>query len=161
MKRLILFRHGEAERPQPGQQDIERNLNESGRDETQAVAAALARAGVAPDLVLVSSANRTRQTWTAMAGTFDGAAEEIDPGLYHADAEGLMQAAGRPDADTVMIVAHNPSIHHLALYLAQASDPAIRRKLERNFPTGGAAVFVFETERRATCEAVIFPRDAR
>jgi phosphohistidine phosphatase len=159
MKRLILFRHGEAERPAPGRQDIERELNETGRRETAAVAAALAAQGFRPDLALVSSAARTQGTWAAMNEAFPGVAAETDPGLYHADAEALMQAADRPDADTVMIVAHNPSIHHLALYLAQSSGE-LRRKLERNFPTGGAAVYVFEG-RRATCEAVIFPKDAR
>jgi phosphohistidine phosphatase len=161
MNRLILFRHGEAERPSATQQDIERALNAHGREETRAVAAELARLKVVPELALVSAAERTRQTWAEMAPIFPAAVAEIDPSLYDAGPETLLDASQRPDADTVMVVGHNPGVHQLALYLAQNGEADLRRRLERNFPTGGAAVFVFDAKNRARCEAVVFPKDVR
>jgi len=161
MNRLILFRHGEAERPAVNQQDIERALNAHGREETEAVAGELARRGLVPDLALVSTAERTRQTWAAMAEVFAGVRAEFDPGLYDAGAETILEASDRPDASTVLIVGHNPGLHQVALYLAQSADPDQRRRLERNFPTGGAAVFSIAPGRRPVCEAVVFPKDVR
>lgn len=161
MNRLILIRHGEAERPVVNQQDIERALNALGREETIGVATELARRGFAPDLALVSTAERTRQTWAAMAPAFPEAKVEFDPSLYDAGPETILDAGDRPDAGTVAIVGHNPGMHQIALYLAQSSDLELRRRLERNFPTGGAAVFRVEGRGKATCEAVVFPKDVR
>ena len=67
MQRLILMRHGDAERPHTGTADFDRALTPEGRSESRAVGRALAEAGYRPDLALVSSAARTLQTWQACA----------------------------------------------------------------------------------------------
>ena len=59
MRRLILMRHGEAERPHAGVDDFDRSLDEAGRAESRRMGRALAEAGLAPDLALVSAARRT------------------------------------------------------------------------------------------------------
>ena len=58
MDRLILLRHGKAEPDAASGQDFDRALTERGRRDTLIVAKALAEAGFAPDLVLVSTAVR-------------------------------------------------------------------------------------------------------
>ncbi len=161
MDRLILFRHGEAERPSAGGQDIDRALDALGRTETRAVAAELARQGLVPDLALVSAARRTRETWAEMAEIFANAAAEFDLGLYNADPETLLASARAATASTVIVIAHNPGLHMLAAYLGQSAAPDLRKRLERSFPTGGAAAFRFESGGKATCEAVVFPKDVR
>ena len=161
MDRLILFRHGEAERPSAGRQDIDRALDAAGRAETRAVAAELARRGLIPDLALVSAAQRTRETWAEMAAIFPDATAEFDPGLYNADLETLLDAARSATPSSVILIAHNPGIHMLAAYLAQSADPDARKRFERGFPTGGAAAFRFKPGGKVECEAVVFPKDVR
>ena len=67
MQRLILMRHGEAERPHPGLEDFDRALDEEGRAESRRMGKALSEAGLQPDLALVSAARRTLETWATTA----------------------------------------------------------------------------------------------
>ena len=161
MDRLILFRHGEAERPSAAGRDFDRTLDALGRTETRAVAAELARRGLIPDLALVSAAQRTRETWAEMAAVFPNAEVEFDMALYNADSEALLAAARAADPSTVILIAHNPGIHLLAAYLAQSAEAEFRKRLDRGFPTGGAAAFRFKPSGKAECEAVVFPKDVR
>ena len=52
------------------------------------------------------------------------------------------------EADTVLIVAHNPGLHDAALRLSRGarSAGASRRKLEEGLPTAAAAVFSIDGE---------------
>ena len=144
MRRLILMRHGDAERPAPDLADVERALTAEGRAEARAVADALAEAGFAPDVALVSAARRTLQTWEAAAPAFKGAKMQAEPSLYAASAGRLLQAVREaPEAETLMLVGHNPGLHQLAFNLAQragAKGKAIER-LAHGLSTGSAAVF--------------------
>ena len=65
MDRLILMRHGKAERHAAQGGDFERALAERGRQDVALIASALAAEDLSPDLVLVSAARRTRETWDA------------------------------------------------------------------------------------------------
>ena len=62
MERLILMRHGKAERHAASGGDFERALAESGRADAAVMGRVLAGLGLTPDLMLVSSARRTRET---------------------------------------------------------------------------------------------------
>ena len=59
MERLILMRHGKAERHAQTGGDFERALVESGRADASMMGKLLAGLAYAPDLLLVSSARRT------------------------------------------------------------------------------------------------------
>jgi phosphohistidine phosphatase len=160
MRRLILMRHGEAERPRPGLEDFDRALDDEGRAESRRMGEALAKGGYVPDLALVSAARRTLETWAGTAAAFPGdIAVEQRRGLYAASAATLSasaaEAAGR--APTVMIVGHNPGIHQYAAHLAaQAGGPMLNR-----FPTGSAAVFTFDAGGAPTLETALLARDLR
>ena len=56
MRRLILFRHAKAEPRAAGEDDFDRPLSPRGRADAVLVGRALADAGFAPDLALVSPA---------------------------------------------------------------------------------------------------------
>jgi phosphohistidine phosphatase len=145
MDRLILMRHGKAERHAAQGGDFERALAERGRQDVALIASALASEGFAPDLVLVSAARRTRETWEAAAGAFPGATAEIEKSLYHAEAQEVLAAVREADAPagTVMVVGHNPGLHDLSLRLALGgpADATELSKLRGRFPTATAAVF--------------------
>jgi phosphohistidine phosphatase len=87
MQRLILLRHGKAESVSDLGGDAERGLTDRGRRDSALMGRVLSQAGVKPDLVLVSDARRTRETWEEVSAAFPSAEAEFDPGLYLASAE--------------------------------------------------------------------------
>ena len=162
MLRLILMRHGEAERPHPGLEDFDRALDEDGRAEARRMGKALAEAVYAPDLALVSASRRTLETWAETAAAFEGdVAVEQRRRLYAASAAGLAAAVAEaaPRAKTVMLVGHNPGIHQYAAHLALRGG-ADRRVIDR-FPTGSAVVFAIDGEGRPSLERILLAKDLR
>ncbi len=160
MKRLILMRHGEAERPHPGLEDFDRSLDEEGRSESRRMGVALAEAGYAPDLALVSAARRTLETWSAVAAAFPTRVAVEQGRRFYAASAATLTAAVAEAADrgeTIMLVGHNPGIHQYAAHLAQqAGGPRLDR-----FPTGSAAVFGFDAEGSPRLEQALMARDLR
>jgi phosphohistidine phosphatase len=69
-----------------------------------------------PDLVLCSPAVRTRQTMAELA-LDPGVDVAIEAGLYGAEADELLEHVREVDDDvaTVLLVGHNPGVHHLVL----------------------------------------------
>ncbi len=162
MRRLVLMRHSKAERHSAGGSDFDRALTERGRSDAALMGRVLAKAGVSPDRVLVSSAVRTQQTWAAMADSLPEAKAISLRALYHAEPDvilGLVET--EDDADTLMIVAHNPGIHALALRLLKAaSEPAsVMARFERGFPTSTAAVFAIDEAGRANYDGLFLAAD--
>ena len=70
MRRLLLLRHAKAEKAQPGERDHERKLAARGRDDAPQLGTYLVRHGLVPDLVVVSTAARARETWELAAAAF-------------------------------------------------------------------------------------------
>ena len=159
MDRLILMRHGKAERHAQSGGDFERALADSGRADAAVMGRVLAGLGYAPDLMLVSSARRTRQTADEVAASFPQARIEHLRDLYHADPEEIAQAIEDHDPDgTVMVVGHNPGMHELALRLAvQAGATPIQiNKLRGRFPTSTVVTFVWRGESAPVLEHILF-----
>ena len=65
MDRLILMRHGKAERDSKSGEDFDRKLTDRGVRESAAMAANLADLGLVPDIALVSAAQGAGETWAA------------------------------------------------------------------------------------------------
>ncbi len=74
MRELVLFRHAKTE-PNNAGGDRARELTAGGREAAIRMAERLKAEGVAPDLVLVSTAVRTRQTWDLAKAIFPEAAD--------------------------------------------------------------------------------------
>lgn len=165
MDRLILLRHGDAERDSESGGDFDRPLSNRGREESARMGETLAEMGLIPDLALASAALRTRETWAALSASFPHARAEFDEDLYLAEPERVRQAidAARGRCRTLMIVGHNPGLHDLALALliqAGGASPSMNR-VRGGFPTGAAAVFLIDAKGRPADDGVFFPRDRR
>ncbi|MFF5172462.1 SixA phosphatase family protein [Micromonospora sp. NPDC000089] len=120
---LVLLRHAKAEQPAGGAQDAERRLTARGHADAAAAGAWLARHALLPDVVLCSTARRTRQTWHDVALGMTGSPAEGGPAggrpairyeaaAYEAHPDALLELvrAVDPEAGTVLLVAHNPGI---------------------------------------------------
>jgi len=121
IKRLTLIRHATADQD-AGVRDFERPLNRKGQGEAQEMAKRLNERGLVPDLILVSSATRTRETADAFAKILGVAARllQADDSLYLADGEHILSTirAVGPRVGHLMVIGHNPGISAAAIALA-------------------------------------------
>ena len=163
MDRLILVRHGDAERDSATGDDFDRCLSSRGREEAARMGETLAELGMAPDLALVSGAARTRESWAAMAAAFPDAQVRFEDPLYLAEAEvirRLAEAAGK-SARAVLVLGHNPGLQELAvrLMLEGGTSGGPVSRAQSGFPTGGAAAFLFDSAGRPHYDGLFYPRD--
>ncbi|MEL6059289.1 MULTISPECIES: SixA phosphatase family protein [unclassified Methylobacterium] len=147
MRRLILLRHAKSDRP-AGVADHERPLNDRGQRAAPAVGAHLAQDGLRPDLALVSTAERTRETWAAMAAALGNPETRWQREIYEAPAHRILTVIrNAPDsATTVIVVGHNPGLGDLASDLAGDGPRAALNRLALEFPTAAYAVIDFDTD---------------
>src|SRR5205807_5049538 len=116
MHRLHLLRHAKAERDGSGG-DKERRLTRRGRDDARLVGKTLLRAVGAIDLVLCSSAARTRETAELALARYEHPPPILyEDGLYLVGAGALLRRLRQLDesAGTVLVVGHNPGLQELA-----------------------------------------------
>jgi phosphohistidine phosphatase len=163
MQRLILMRHGKAERATMTMEDIDRRLTERGLADARIMGTVLAREGLVPDLGLVSAAARTQDTWAAVSEHFTAPRVQVRQGLYLASSSHLREVVermGAPD-ETLMVVGHNPGVHDLALRLLRdsAAPPSVLAKLAGGFPTSTAVAFTADPAGRYDYDGVFFVRD--
>ncbi len=144
MKRLVLLRHAKAV-AKDAVQDFDRVLAPQGRAQMDAVAGHLAN--IPCDLALVSPSARTRETWT-LARRPD-VPTRFDQRIYEASERELLAVAQEADseAETVILVGHNPAFEELALDLVRASEQgAAAERLRGGMPTASVAVIAFEID---------------
>ena len=142
-RRLLLLRHAKSAWPH-GVTDHDRPLADRGRRDAAAVGQWLAANRVSPDLVLVSAAQRARETWEAVAAELGSTAEvRVTDEVYDAGAGDLLDVLRdvQEESPRVLVVGHNPGMERLAALLddgAGASED--RARLQAKFPTSGLAV---------------------
>ncbi|HEY6255560.1 MAG TPA: histidine phosphatase family protein [Xanthobacteraceae bacterium] len=146
--RLMLLRHAKAEKADGGMRDRDRPLNGRGRSDAAEIAAYMVERALAPERVVVSSAQRTRETWARMAPAFSTApAVDYEDRLYDARTEAIVsviKAAGGKAA-ALMVIGHNPGLHDTArLLLAHRGGTA--RQLDEGLPTAGLVVIDFAVD---------------
>ena len=114
MRTLVLIRHAKSSWANPLQSDFERPLNDRGKAEAPAMGERLRKLKVTPDLIIASSAKRTRQTAKKIAKElgYDTEAIKWEEKLYHCIPSVLEEVIYEVDdkVKTVFIVAHNPGI---------------------------------------------------
>jgi phosphohistidine phosphatase len=132
LKRLFLLRHAKSSWEDEDLPDHDRPLAPRGRKAAKRMAKHLRDEGIAPSLVLCSSARRTRQTLERVEPR---GAVRVERELYGASASQLLERLRRvPDeTQSVMLIGHNPAVQELALELAADGDQLA--DVERKFPT--------------------------
>ena len=143
---LILFRHAKSDQSSTAA-DIDRPLNPRGRRQAPEAGRWLAENIDEIDLAVVSPAHRARTTWDLAAAELDRQPEtRTDDRVYNASVPDLLGVVRElpDDADTVVLVGHNPGIEDLASLLTNQSVP---------MPTSAIAVLESDTAWRSAGES--------
>jgi phosphohistidine phosphatase len=141
MHTLHLLRHAKSSRKQEVD-DYARGLSKRGRDAARRVGKFLPAAVGPLDLVLVSSALRTRQTLDLVLSGFAARPRcLIEDELYLAGAERLLARLHRlpEEEEAVLVIGHNPGLHELAVSLVDSEMPGARALVVGKFPTAARA----------------------
>jgi phosphohistidine phosphatase len=138
-RRLYLLRHAKSSWKDPGLADRDRPLAGRGRRAAAALAVHLAEQQILPELVLCSTAVRTRETYERLAAALGTAPVRYERRLYAASADDLLELLRTmPDQfATALVIGHNPGLEDLALLLARPSPE--RDNLQAKLPTGALA----------------------
>ena len=140
---IALLRHAKSDWPE-GVADLKRPLALRGRRDAP-VAGRLLRDRIGePDLVLVSPAQRTRETWQLAAAAYPHVPHtEIADDVYDASVDDLLLLLRATSADrrSVVVIGHNPGLEELAFSLSDATgDPEAIKAMGTKFPTSALAV---------------------
>ena len=140
MKTVWLLRHAKSSWDDGALADHDRPLAPRGRKAAKRIRRWAAEHGVRPQLVLCSTAVRARDTLERVLPGLGDPEVELEGGVYHASAGALMERLRRlpPDADSVMLVGHNPGLEDLASMLAPPGPDAL--------PTGALAELRLEID---------------
>ncbi|MDX6496366.1 MAG: phosphohistidine phosphatase [Gaiellales bacterium] len=135
MLTLHLLRHAKSSWDDDSLADHERPLSPRGVRDAKRIGKHLGRLPAPPDLVLCSSAVRTRQTLDLIGSSLGGTAVHVEEGLYGASAGELLERLrGLPEvARSALVIGHNPGIQDLTLDLA-ATGPLLDA-VSVKFPT--------------------------
>lgn len=142
---LILMRHAQADAGW-GVEDFDRPLGRQGQAEAPAAGRWLLDSGLLPEMVLCSSALRTRQTCTWVSSVLADRAPTagLSDRLYEAsERQVLAEICATPErVRSLLVICHQPAVQELAMRLAAPdSDMEAVMDLSAGFPTAGLAVF--------------------
>jgi phosphohistidine phosphatase len=168
VKVLHLLRHAKSSWEDASLPDHDRPLAARGQRAARKVADHIRRTGIAPAVVLCSTARRATETLDAIMPAFEPAPEvRIEGGLYDASTDALVHRLREVPATvpSVMLIGHNPSIQLTALVLVGGDDDARLAALRQKMPTGALATLELEgtwsaiAAGSARLRSFVVPRD--
>lgn len=148
MRRLMLLRHAKSNWP-AGVADRDRPLAARGREAAPLIGGYLAEELLLPDLVLISPARRTVETWELVAPMLpEKPATRYEPRIYEAKASALLEVVqeAEPTVKTLLMIGHNPGFEDLAQRLTGHGDRYAAARMSQKYPTSGLAVLDFSVE---------------
>ena len=152
MKILYLLRHAKSSWGDRDLDDHDRPLNDRGRKAAGLMGRFLRDVQAPPRLVLASTARRVSETLALMLPELTGDITLIrDRSLYLASPDQLLSRLREVSTNpaSLLILAHNPGIHELALKLSGEVEGEagleLRDRLKAGFPTAALAVIRFPT----------------
>ncbi|WP_406647637.1 histidine phosphatase family protein [Aliisedimentitalea scapharcae] len=135
---LILIRHAKSAWDAPAPSDHARPLNKRGRKSAKAIGQWLRDSQQIPDVVLSSSAQRTRETHDLLSLE---APVSFSERLYLASSDLMFQVLKEAQAPKVLMLGHNPGI--AAFAHALVSEPPKHERFD-DYPTAATLVVDFD-----------------
>jgi phosphohistidine phosphatase len=165
---LYLLRHAKSSWADDRLDDHDRPLAKRGEDAVVRLRRHVVANGIAPELVLCSSARRATMTLDGIASAFPASTTAlIEAGQYGASSGDLLARLHGVSDDVAgaMLIGHNPGLESLAALLIGDGEQTLRRRLAEKFPTGALATLAFDGAWRdlrpgdASLVAFVVPRD--
>jgi phosphohistidine phosphatase len=142
-KTILLLRHAKSAWDSPRLPDHERPLNRRGEQAAKTMANHIVARLPRPDLILCSTALRTRQTLAPIVAALGQPAPplSLEKELYLASEHELLERLQSLAAEigTVLLIGHNDGIGQLAAGLAATGPEEALGQLREKFPTGALA----------------------
>lgn len=115
MKTLLLLRHAKSSWKDASLEDHDRPLNRRGKKAAPRMARLLREEGLRPDLIVSSTAVRAETTARVVADGIGDVPVELRKQLYLAEPERYISVLNElaSDANTILMVGHNPGIEDL------------------------------------------------
>ncbi|MFC2173317.1 histidine phosphatase family protein [Acidobacteriota bacterium] len=121
MKNLTIIRHAKSSWSFPDLTDFERPLNKRGKKDAPLMGKVLAEAGLKPDIIISSSAERAKGTAVEIAEKTGYKPTKIifEPAIYGAHVDTLLDIVRsiKDKHDHAFLFGHNPGFFDLALCL--------------------------------------------
>ena len=134
------MRHAKSDWADPSMTDHQRGLNSRGKRDAPKMAQRIIENGILPELMLVSDAQRTRETWELIKNNFPSSKTIFTNDLYLASPKVITNYIKSIDnlIDSVLVLAHNPGITETFLSLGNVQID--------NVPTAGVGCISFLTD---------------
>lgn len=143
MSKLILLRHAKSDWGDSDQPDHDRPLSPRGERSALVMGRYMRQAGYQPDIVVCSTAERTRQTLSLVETQIPLPQATFSRDLYLCgprDVIRFLNALAGPHGD-VLVVGHNPDLELAVQLLAHpGSNPDLHRAIQQKYPTAGLVV---------------------
>ncbi|MXU66418.1 SixA phosphatase family protein [Oceanomicrobium pacificus] len=155
MKQLVLMRHAKSSWSDPDEADLDRPLNDRGKAASERMGKWLRKREFSPDIVLVSPAKRTRDTWKRVARKLGSEVKaKTEQDIYSASPKALLKLIkDQPDsAGSILLVGHQPTLSSLTRKLSGGKVKSSNKAAFSVFPTAACAVLEFDTESWAEVE---------
>lgn len=131
MKNLFLLRHAKSDWGDAANtSDHDRPLNKRGREDAPRMAAFIKQLAIQPEIVYASTAKRAIDTVDPISTSLKLNKKQVHfiKDLYNFEASPYVKVLQESDSaiNSILLVAHNPSIEQLAAYLVGSITPSIR-----------------------------------
>ena len=139
---LYIMRHAKSSWKDASLDDFHRPLNKRGRKALPLVAAWMKRHDIKPDLLLLSGAQRTKESWKLLRQDGIKAGQKrVMQRLYHASSAEIFKLLREIDdpVKSVMILGHNPGLQIFLKALVSSQRDGAGGSFYRKFPTAAVA----------------------
>lgn len=119
MIELHLLRHAKTERSSTSGKDFDRKLADKGKRQLLHLNAQINELSLSADIILVSAAKRTRETYSAIQSHFTVPVHIIED-LYLASHHEILSILAKfNEHNSILVIGHNDGISDLATYLTE------------------------------------------
>ena len=150
MKRLTLLRHAKSGDDGTVARDFDRPLNAKGRRAARAIGRHMRDKALRFDAVIASPATRVAETLQEVEAVYGtGLVPLWEKSLYLATPDELLDAVHQApaEAESILLVGHNPGLEQLVLMLVPERGDGARGEVEVKYPTASLAEMIFAVDR--------------
>jgi len=150
MKRLTLLRHAKSGDDGSVARDFDRPLNAKGRRAARTIGRHMRDEALRFDAVIASPAVRVAETLAEVESVCGlGLAPDWNKQLYLATADELLDVVHQApaEAESILLVGHNPGLEQLVLRLVPHGADGARGEVAIKYPTASLVELMFPVER--------------